>query len=120
MPRSAIATGDVDDAGSPGEIMAAICKPPPLLDVLKVLAARRGVRHGIAEQLYPSEVPTEGDLPSDRALLLSSRVLVKEAHALIWQCQEAIRTTMIAMGESQALLQESKRIIARMGMVTSD
>lgn len=84
MPRSAIATGKVDYVGSPVEIIAAICKLPPLVDFLRVLAAKR------------------------------IRVLIEKEHAPIEKCMEFLRTTMIAIGKSHAVLHESDRVIARM------
>jgi hypothetical protein len=119
MPRSAIATGNVDYVGSPGEIIAAICKLPPLLEVLRVLAAKGITRRSIAQELHPSKIPVMDDFSAVRALIFPSRVLVEGGRALIGECRESIRTTMIAISKSRALLQESDQVIARMGMLSS-
>lgn len=112
MPRSAIATGNVDYVGSPGEIIADICKLPPLLDVLKIVRA-------IARELPASHMSATDDLPMVQARLLSSQVLIEEGRALIGECREAIRNTKIAINKSQALLWECDQLIARMGTLNS-
>lgn len=118
MPQSAMATGQVDYMGSPAEIMAAICNLPPLLEVLRVVAAKSIIRCGIARVLEGAKVPALDDLSAVRAPVLSSRELIEDGRALIGTSKESIRNTMIAIGKSQALLRDSDRVIAEMGMLT--
>jgi two-component system, chemotaxis family, protein-glutamate methylesterase/glutaminase len=104
MPRSAIATGNIDFVGSPEEIVAAICRLPPLVDTLRRLDAKGMALRTIARELQASKPSARDNLSVVRDLLLSSRALVEDGRTLIRESQESIRTTEIAICKSRELL----------------
>jgi len=114
MPQSAIDTGNVDYVGSPEEIIVAICKLPPLLDMLAALAAKATAMRPVLNDLELFPEPSMDDLSIVQARVRSSLANLDEARASLELSKALVRLSMDAVRHSQSLIGRSDRVIHRL------